>query len=88
MGNNLQKSCWNPDQSRQESQVELPQLQLQLAESDRKRQALLEEMKVRGWGQGQLAEKTHKNMQKTRFWGIWTGPFLSTFFGASTKFKH
>ena len=30
----------------QESQVELPQLQLQLAEAERKRQTLLEEMKA------------------------------------------
>lgn len=40
------KGSTSLEKSLKESQVELPQLQLQLAESDRKRQALLEEMKV------------------------------------------
>lgn len=40
------KGSTSLEKSLKESQVELPQLQLQLTESDRKRQALLEEMKV------------------------------------------
>eukprot|EP00438_Fugacium_kawagutii_P018686 Skav217891 [mRNA] locus=scaffold67:345448:361665:+ [translate_table: standard] len=79
-GHYCSKGSSSLEKSLKESQLELPQLQLQIAEATRKRQALLEELKARGGSasHGQSISTAWPSTKACRGWLLGQAPIATS----------